>query len=77
MLEAAVAAGGAEEGVVERVPGQGHDFFLVAFEEEDVAHHAEVEDAGGGVASAGCEEGAADGVEEGFGDGVLMAVQVG
>ena len=38
------------------MPDEGGDLLLVPAEEKDVAHHADVEDAGGWVSGAGGEE---------------------
>lgn len=75
VVQRAVDGGGGEEGDVDGVPGQRHDVAVVTFEEEHVAHHAEVKDARCRVLRAGRQELASVGLEGGLVDGIFVAVQ--
>lgn len=52
VVDAAVDAAGRQQVLVHRVPGHGDDVLLVPSQEKDVAHHAQVKDAGCMVTSA-------------------------
>lgn len=75
--DAAVVAAGSHEVGVDGVPGESCDLFIMAAEEADVAHHAQVEDAGDVIAGTCGEELASVRIEGGFDDGVLVAVEGG
>lgn len=75
--EGAVHAAGGEQVGVDGVPLDGGNVLFVALEEADVAHHAEVEDAGGLVARRGGQAGAADPLERDLCDGALVPVEGG
>lgn len=75
VIDGAVVAAGGKKGSVHRMPCECRDVLFEAAEEADVAHHTEVEDTGCLVSGASCEELAAGGLEHGFRNGVLVAVE--
>ena len=68
----AVSATSSQHRRVDGVPCQRTDLLLVTFEEEDVAHHAYVEDSRHGISCAGSEQYAICGLELRHRDGVLV-----
>lgn len=75
--DGAVDAAGGQQVLVQRVPRHGRDVFFVAAQEQDVAHHAEVEDPGGVVTGARSHHVAENGFEQSLCYGILVSTEGG
>jgi hypothetical protein len=73
--ERAIHTASAEEVGVDGMPGESGNVLLVALQEANVAHHAEIENSGSLVSGRRCQASAANLLEKDLGDSALVAME--